>query len=89
MSEGNYSDDSSQDQDDCFDGPPVVAHQESTFAVLTPEACLQKAQVMASRVKEMLCCDDDDARILLRHFSWDCEKLTEGEFAAPVTVGAG
>ena len=62
---------------DAFEAPPVQA-VEQTFRVLTPEECLARANAKVQEVVELLCCDAQVAALLLRHFRWDSDKLTDG-----------
>ena len=55
-----------------------MQHQESTFTVLSPADCDAQAKQEVQAVCELLCCDADAAHILLRHFRWDRDKLTDG-----------
>ena len=70
-----YDDD--DDDDEVFEAP-TIQHQESAFAVLTPEDCEAKAKAEVQAVVELLCCEPGVAHILLRHFKWDRDKLTDG-----------
>ena len=78
MAEEDYEDDSEYESDsDAFEAPPVLA-VEQPFRVLSPEECLAKAQEQVDKVVELLCCDAQVAQLLLRHFCWDRERLTDG-----------
>ena len=65
------------DGSDAFEAPPIVA-QDSLFHVLLPEDCEQRARAQVKDVCELLCCEPDVAQLLLRHFRWDRDKLTDG-----------
>ena len=73
--EDDYSEDGDDDQ--VFEAP-AVQQQESTFNVLTPEECEAAANREVQSVCELLCCEASVAGILLRHFKWDRDKLTDG-----------
>ena len=66
---------------------PTVAHQESTFTVLTPDECNAQAEKAVASVVELLCCEPLVAQMLLRHFRWDKDKLTEAYMSDPEGVG--
>jgi len=78
-------DEDDDDDDDVFEGPAVTA-VESTFTVLTPEECLTQAEKEVQSVVELLCCEPGAAHILLRHFKWDRDKLTDAYMADPEAV---
>ena len=95
MSEMDYSDDGSDgtyssddgNGSDAFEAPPVVA-QESRYHVFSPEECLRQAEAKVKDVCELLCCQPDVAHLLLRHFRWDHDKLTDGERSRRVLARA-
>ena len=64
-----------------------MAHQESTFTVLTPDECNAQAEKAVASVVELLCCEPLVAQMLLRHFRWDKDKLTEAYMSDPEGVG--
>jgi len=85
-SDEDYMDDSdygsgSDGDDEIFEAPAVQA-QESTFSVLTPEDCEKLAEHEVQSVTELLCCPPAVGQLLLRHFRWDRDKLTDGATAA-------
>jgi len=84
MSDNDYSDEGG---DDVFEAPPVQV-TETTFRVLTPEECLTHATASVQEVIELLCCDALVAQMLLRHFRWDRDKLTDAYMADPDAVAA-
>ena len=78
-SDGASSDDGNGS--DAFEAPPVVA-QDSRYHVFSPEECLRQAEAKVKDVCELLCCQPDVAHLLLRHFRWDHDKLTDGDLCA-------
>jgi len=72
----------SNDDDGAFEAPPVV-RQDTAFSVMRPAECLAQAQQHVLAVTELLCCSAEVATVLLRHFRWDRDKLTEGGSAQP------
>jgi len=84
----DYQDDMSEeeedydDSDECFDEPAVV-QQDSQYEVFDKAACDAMAKKQVVEVAEVLCCDLDVAQILLRHFKWDRERLTEEYMTDP------
>lgn len=75
-----YSEDESDAESHAFETPPIQA-AELAFRVLLPEECLSNAQKQVQEVQELLCCDAQVACLLLRHFKWDRDKLTDGASA--------
>ena len=71
-----YSDDEDEDEQ-CFESEPVLA-ATSSFQVFDAAGCLELAQAEVRSVSELLCCSCDVSALLLRHFRWDREKLTDG-----------
>ena len=70
--------DPSDDGDDEMFETPAVQAKESMFTVLEPEDCEKRAMKEVTSVVDLLCCDPAVAQILLRHFKWDRDKLTDG-----------
>jgi len=81
------SDYESDGASDAFEAPPVQA-TEHNFRVLTPEECLARANAQVQEVVELLCCEQQVAQLLLRHFRWDRDKLTDAYMADPDAVAA-
>ena len=77
MSDGDYEDQSDDDDVGFADAPPVL-RVESSFKALDQEGCRTMANCRVDEVKELLCCDGTVAAMLLRFFHWDQEKLMEG-----------
>ena len=77
-SEEEEYDDGSEDGDDAVFEAPAVQAQESSHVSLTPEECDAAAKAQVQSVVELLCCEPGVAHVLLRHFKWDRDKLTDG-----------
>lgn len=72
--------DTSDPEEEIFDSEPI-RQQTQTFTVLDASECLALAQKEVDEVRELLCCSEEVASILMRQFRWNREKLTEGEEA--------
>jgi len=72
--------DTSDPEEEIFDSEPI-RQQTQTFTVLDASECLALAQKEVDEVRELLCCSEEVASILMRQFRWNREKLTEGEDA--------
>ena len=75
-----YSDE--DDDEQCFESEPVQA-ATSSFEGFDAAGCLELAQAEVRSVSELLCCSCDVSALLLRHFRWDREKLTDGAHTLP------
>ena len=75
-----------EEDDECFESEPVHA-AVVPFQALDAAACLELAQTEVVSVSELLCCTSDVAAQLLRHFSWDREKLMDGAHMAHIYGG--
>ena len=71
---------------DAFEAPPVLV-VEAVFHVLTPAECLARAEAQVQEMTELLCCDPMVAQLLLRHFRWNRDKLTDGAHRPPNPPG--
>jgi hypothetical protein len=81
MDEESFADSEEEymsDESDVFQAPPVRA-AESTYDVLDADACRSLAEAQVKEVCELLCCDARSAEVLLRHFRWDRDRLTDSE----------
>jgi ariadne-1 len=54
--------------------------------VLDAAQCKDQAARRVLEVAEVLACDLDTAQVLLRHYKWDKEKLTDGELPGSATL---
>mmetsp|Transcript_2911 Transcript_2911/g.9172 ORF Transcript_2911/g.9172 Transcript_2911/m.9172 type:complete len:439 (+) Transcript_2911:58-1374(+) len=68
--------DTSDPEEEIFDSEPI-RQQTQTFTVLDASECLALAQKEVDEVRELLCCSEEVASILMRQFRWNREKLTE------------
>jgi len=84
--EGEEEDDD-DDSADCFDEPAVEQHQ-AAYSVLDGPTCHAMATKQVVEVAEILACDMDVAQVLLRHFKWDQEKLTDEYMTDPEKTAA-
>ena len=54
--------------------------------MLDAAQCKDQAARRVLEVAEVLACDLDTAQVLLRHYKWDKEKLTDGELPGSATL---
>ena len=94
-----HSDDSSDMGDEDCSPPPLMREVSSgTHAMLLDPSAeiayktcdytefFPKAQYLIARVADLLCVNPDTAQVLLCHYRWDEEKLTEAYFVDPARV---
>ena len=76
---GSYLSDASEfdNGSDVFEAS-LVKESFSAFSVLAPTDCLELAQTEISFIAEIFCCTQSAAQVLVRHFRWNRDKLTEG-----------